>query len=395
MAIAAHTYGVPASWFRASVPPVTVLAFAGLALWATILLLPWRPWSTRERLEAPAAARTGVGLTDVTALIPARNEAGHIGATLAALARQGPDLAIILVDDESDDGTAARARQCGLNRLCIVNGRPPPPGWSGKLWALEQGRAGISSEYTLLLDADVSLDPGVLVALRDKLRREDYALVSLMVELRMRGRWERLLLPAFIYFFKLLYPFALANSGMRLVAAAAGGCILLRTSALAAIGGFGALRGAIIDDCTLARRMKQQGLRTWIGLTRSARSTRAYPRLDDVWDMVARSAYTQLRYSSLLLALCTVLLLTAFAAPVLALAAGSAPARTAGLAAIAVMAVTYLPTLRYYGIPRAWAFSLPLVGLLYLGMTWASAWRYWHGERSRWKGRSYAAAAGE
>jgi len=368
------------------------LAAAGLVLWTLVLVLPWRPWSTRERLETgPRSAP--VRLHDVTALIPARDEAAHIAETLRALAAQGEGLRIVVVDDESSDGTAQAALASGVDGLTVVRGSAPPPGWSGKLWALEQSRAHARSKLLLLLDADVTLGSGILAVLREKLLRERLGLVSLMVRLRMQGPWERCLLPAFVFFFKLLYPFRLANSPRAPVAAAAGGCVLVRSEALQGIGGFGALRGAIIDDCTLARHIKRHGCRTWIGLTRAAHSARPYPRLADVWNMVARSAYTQLRCSALLLVLCTLVMLAAFAGPLAGLLAGAAPARLLGAATLALMAGLYLPTVRYYGLAPAWALALPLAGLLFLAMTWASAWRCWRGERARWKGRSYARAA--
>ncbi|MGE0386710.1 MAG: glycosyltransferase [Gammaproteobacteria bacterium] len=368
---------------------MTGLALAGLGLWVLIALLPWRPWSTRETLNA--LPRTD-DLSDVTALVPARDEVEHIERTLRSLAAQDARMRIILVDDESTDGTGARARELQLPQLTVLEGRPHAPGWSGKLWALEQGRAQVRTPLTLLVDADITLDPGLVAALRDKLRLEGLASASLMVQLRMRGFWERLLVPAFVYFFKLLYPFRLANSSVPWVAAAAGGCILVRTEVLDSIGGFGALRGALIDDCTLARLIKSRGYRSFIGLTRSAHSRRRYDDLRALWDMVARTAYTQLRYSPALLALCTLLMLLAFVVPVAAVAAGGAPARL-GAAAWVIMAATFYPTIAYYRLPPAWALALPAAGALYLGMTWSSALRFWRGERSRWKGRSYRGPA--
>lgn len=364
-----------------------------LLMWALVAAAPWRPWSTRERLDAPQPDPER--LDDVTALVPARDEAAHIGDTLAGLGAQGAGLSVIVIDDQSGDDTAATAAASGLPRLQVLRGTAPPAGWSGKLWALEQGRLRVQTDLILLVDADVRLDPGVVGALRAKLRERDLAAVSLMVELRMRGFWERLLLPAFVYFFKLLYPFRLANAAGGPVAAAAGGCILLRQAALADIGGFGALRGALIDDCTLARRLKARGHRTWIGLTHAAHCTRAYPELGDVWRMVARSAFTQLRHSPALLALCTLAMLAAFVAPLAALLAGDAAARAAGAGALALMTLTYVPLLRYYALAPAWAATLPIAGVLYLGMTWSSALAHWRGAGAQWKGRSYVRALGE
>ncbi|MGE4617197.1 MAG: glycosyltransferase, partial [Gammaproteobacteria bacterium] len=205
--------------------------------------------------------------------------------------------------------------------------------------------------------------------------------------------WEKLLLPPFIYFFKLIYPFALSNRPASRIAAAAGGCILIETDKLREIGGFEALHGAIIDDCTLARLVKRAGGRTWIGLSRDVRAVRPYESLENIWNMVARSAFTQLRYSTLLLVLCSVLLLVSFVVPILALVSGSGMVKLAAITALAAMGLSYVPTIQYYGLPGFWVFSLPIAACFLLLMTWTSAVRYWGGERTRWKNRSYEKAA--
>jgi hopene-associated glycosyltransferase HpnB len=228
----------------------------------------------------------------------------------------------------------------------------------------------------------------MLPGLRARLLQEDLGLVSLMARLRMQTPWERVLMPAFVFFFRLLYPFALSNSRSRAIAAAAGGCILTRSAILRRLGGYAALRGALIDDCALARRVKDAGHRTWIGLTHGAVSHREYDNLGSVWDMVARTAFAQLRHSLLLLLLCTGLMLAAFPLPLAALGVAGWP-RAAGVAALGLMLAGYLPTLRYYGLPAWWAPALPLAGILYLLMTWSSAWRHWAGTGARWKDRSY------
>jgi len=402
-------------------------------LWAGVLALPWRPWSTRERLEAarspgaaPVPARPdhpgrpdhpdhpdrpdrpdrpehpdhadGDDPARVTALVPARDEADVIGECLAGLAAQGPGLRVVVVDDRSADGTAAAVRAAGLDRLTLVAGAPLPAGWSGKVWALEQGLAHVDTPLALLVDADVRLAPGLLAALRERRRETGAALVSLMVELPATRAWERLLLPPFVYFFKLLYPFRLANRPRSRVAAAAGGCVLVETAALRRAGAFESLRAALIDDCALAARVKGAGGRTWIGLTRSARALRRREGPAGIGRMVARTAFTQLGDSTALLLVCTVVMLAAFVLPAAGLVAGVAAGETAaalaGATALACMALSYAPTLRYYGLPLAWSLTLPVAGVLYLAMTWASAVRYWAGERSRWKGRRYAVAAG-
>ena len=367
------------------------LAAAGAAIWLCILVLPWQPWRVRERLEPePAGDAAETGLADVTVLIPARDEAAVIGDTLAALGRQGRGLRVILVDDRSGDDTTEVARRSATESLSldVYSGAPLADGWTGKLWALEQGRRHVETPLTLLLDADITLRPGMVRALLAKREESGAALVSVMAALRMQRGWERLLLPAFIFFFRLLYPFHLANKPSRWVAAAAGGCVLMETSALDRIGGFDAIRGALIDDCALARAVKNAGLRTWVGVTSGAVSHRAYPTLGSVWQMVARTAYTQLRYSPALLLLCTLLMALAFWAPIAGLA-GPLAAQIAAAAGLVAMWVCYVPTLRYYRLSPAWTLALPLIGTLYLAMTWHSALCDWGGRRSVWKGRVY------
>lgn len=354
-----------------------------------MLVVPWRPWSTAESLEA--SAEHDNDFSHITAIVPARNEQSCISATLNALSRQGHGLRIVLVDDQSEDRTGIMAEECRIANLRIVTGQPPPPGWSGKLWALEQGLQFVDTEFVLLLDADIRLDPGMLTSLSNKLTREKLALVSVMAKLRMQTFWERALLPTFIYFFKLLYPFKLANSPAIWFAAAAGGCILTRFSVLRETGAFATMKHALIDDVTLARQIKRRGHLTWIGLTHSAHSVRAYD-FATICDMVARTAFTQLGYSSAMLLACTAIMLTAYLVPVagLALGIGSDPVSAlAASLALATMFTTYLPTLRFYHRSLVWALALPLIATAYLVMTWNSAFRYWRGERSRWKGRTY------
>ncbi len=366
-----------------------ILTAAGAAIWLVILLLPWRPWSTRETLDA-TRSEPAPDLSDLTVLIPARNEASVIGEVLAALAAQGSNLRIVLIDDQSDDGTAQTARAATSESLEIVDGEPLPEGWSGKLWALEQGRKHAITPLLLLLDADIRLEPGTISALCRHRGDTDAAFVSLIARLRMISWWEILLMPAFVYFFKLLYPFALSNAKRGPVAAGAGGCILVEAQAIEKIGGFGAVQGALIDDCALADAVKRAGYRTWIGLTHSAVSLRPYPVLGDIWDMVARNAFTQLRYSTALLLAVTVIFVLAGGMPLLALVAFSGTGVTLlGAVGIATMVASYVPTLRYYGLSPLLALLMPITGALYLAMTWSSAIRYWQGRRSQWKGRVY------
>ncbi|MCY4480498.1 MAG: glycosyltransferase [Rhodospirillales bacterium] len=372
------------------------LAAAGAALWLCVLALPWQPWRGRERLEpVPAEDAADISLEDVTVLIPARDEATVIGDTLAALGSQGRGLRAVLVDDRSGDDTAEVALQAAPEGIVldVQAGAPLSEGWTGKLWALEQGRRRIETPLTLLLDADITLRPGMLRALLAKRAETGAALVSIMAALRMRGGWEKLLLPAFIFFFRLLYPFHLSNGPGRQVAASAGGCVLVETAVLVQIGGFEAIRGALIDDCALARAVKDAGHRTWIGVSRGAESHRDYPTLGAVWRMVARTAYTQLLYSPVLLLLCTLLMALMFWAPIAGLG-GPLAAQVASGVGLVGMTLCYLPTVRYYRLFSAWALTMPLIGTLYLAMTWHSALRHWGGRRSEWKGRVYGREPG-
>jgi hopene-associated glycosyltransferase HpnB len=371
-------------WLLACVP--------GAVIWLMILLLPWRPWSTRERLvvgDSAAAADTD----ELTILIPARNEAGQIGRTLEALKAQAPQARVLLVDDRSEDGTAAAASAVGLAGLRIVPGREMPAGWTGKLWALDQGLAAVETRRTLMLDADIELAPGFISALFEHQLSRGVRMVSLMATLETNGFWERLLLPAFVYFFKMLYPFRLSNSSFPRVAAGAGGCVLVDTEVLREIGAFASIRGELIDDCALAARVKAAGHRTWIGLSRAVVSHRSYDGLPMIWNMVARTAYTQLRYSPALLAGCVAALSWAFWLPMVGLMAGDEPARMVSLTALVAMILSYLPTLFFYRLSPLWALLMPLIGTLYLAMTLDSARRYYRGVRSSWRGRVYSSAS--
>lgn len=277
----------------------SLLALPGLVIWSLVLCLPWRPWSTRESLDAEINEAHNLNPSQITVLIPARNEAEVIGKTLVSLKTQDESLKIILINDQSSDDTSNIALRAELESLNIISGEPLPDGWSGKLWALEQGRKKVETKYILLLDADISLAPGTLASLLQKIESERLDLVSLMAFLRMISFWEILLMPAFIYFFKLLYPFHLSNASSnkmfsKYVAAAAGGCILIRRKALEQIDGFNSLKDSLIDDCTLAHKIKANGGQIWIGLTHSAVSHRRYDTLQTIWNMVARTAYTQL-----------------------------------------------------------------------------------------------------
>jgi hopene-associated glycosyltransferase HpnB len=334
----------------------------------------------------------------VTALVPARDEAELIGRTLAALGVQGRALDVVVIDDQSSDDTRGAALRAAAPHMTlrVIAGRPLPQGWAGKLWALEQGLAAVERPYTLLLDADIELGSGLLPALLAAARERDATLVSLLAELHCATLWEKLLSPAFVFFFKLLYPFAWSNDARRTTAAAAGGCMLVRTDVLRQIGGFASIRGALIDDCTLAAALKRQRPPIWLGMSRSVRSLRVYGALGDFWSMVSRSAFTQLRYSVWWLLVATALMAVTLLAPVagVAVAIIAAEPRLALLAAGAWLAIAaaYWPVVSFYRLPATWALTLPVAAALFLAMTWSSALRYWRGTRASWKAREYGRA---
>jgi hopene-associated glycosyltransferase HpnB len=286
------------------------------------------------------------------------------------------------------------ARQLAHSNLRINESAPLPDGWSGKLWALEQGWRQVTTRYTLFLDADIQLAPGSIRALKNKMQGQRAAFISLLAAPSMASGWERLLMPAFVYFFKALYPFDRVNSPDSKIAAAAGGCILVETRVLQQIGGFESLKLAVIDDCAFARRVKSHDFKIWLGLTHAAQSIRGYKKLTDIGNMVARSAFAQLRYSVALLVLCTLILVLLYIAPALMITSPKGVSRFLSLISLAIMLFTYVPTLRFYHRSWAWAFCLPLIAGFFLLMTWISAIRYWRGERTRWKGRVYRRAAG-
>jgi hopene-associated glycosyltransferase HpnB len=247
----------------------------------------------------------------------------------------------------------------------------------------------VTTRYALLLDADIQLTRGIVKALIEKMHQQGVSFISLMVVPSMFGGWEKLLMPAFVYFFKVLYPFALVNSHHTKIAAAAGGCILVETRLLDEIGGFEPIRSAVIDDCALADRVKAQGVKIWLGLTHSAKSVRLYRHLKEIWDMVARTAFVELRCSLGLLMVCTLAMGLLYGVPVIMVASSNVLLFYLSLSSLLIMFLTYVPILRFYRRSWAWGLCLPLIAVLFLAMTWTSAIRYWRGERTRWKGRVY------
>jgi hopene-associated glycosyltransferase HpnB len=295
---------------------------------------------------------------------------------------------VILVDDNSSDGTAALAGS-GAN-LRVIPGQPKPPGWSGKLWALNQGVDSGQAPLILLTDADIVHDPRHLSSLVAGLEAERVGMVSEMVRLNCISLAEHALIPAFVYFFQLLYPFARVNAARSRVAAAAGGTILIRREILERSGGIAAIRGALIDDVALARSVKRIAP-IFLGHSGLAASIRLYPRWSDLWAMVARTAFTQLRYSPTLLVLTLLGLTLVWLVPVTAMFAGSGWSARFGAVAYALAAITYLPTLSRYRCSPLWALGLPAIASFYMAATLGSALNHWRGAGTRWKDRRYSA----
>jgi hopene-associated glycosyltransferase HpnB len=375
---------------------VTVLAVAALLAWAYLLLGHGRFWQAGPAL-APAhpLSHPAPSYPAVDVVVPARDEAEGIEAALRSLLAQdyaGP-LRVVVVDDGSTDGTGALARSLagGVRDLLVLDGKPRPPGWSGKLWAVSQGVARTDAGLVLLTDADILHDPAHVGTLVAKAERDGLDLVSEMVELRCRSLAERALVPAFVFFFQLLYPFARVNNPMNATAAAAGGTMLLRRRALDRIGGIASVRGALIDDVALAAAVKRGG-RIWLGHSALARSLRPYPATADIWRMVARTAYVQLRHSPLALAGTVAgLALVWLAPPALALF-GHGAARWMGALAWAGSAASFLPTLRRFRESPAWALALPGIACFYMAATLGSAWDHHRGRGAVWKHRAYQGA---
>ena len=375
-----------------------------LAGWLYLVFGHGRFWLCDQRLDggAPEPARW----PSVAAVVPARDEADVLEASLGSLLEQDypGELRIFLVDDESGDGTASVAERLALahargGRLSVLRTPPRPPGWVGKMWAVETGvraAAAQGPELWLLTDADVWHGPDNLRRLVAKAEAGGLDLVSLMVLLHEGRGWDGLLVPAFVYFFQHLYPFPRVNDPQARTAGAAGGCVLVRARALGRAGGIESLRGEVIDDCALGRAVKRGGP-IWLGLSARERSIRPYRGIADVWNMVARSAFTQLGYSRALLAGTIVGLALLHLLPPLAVLGwplhGSTLAAGLGMAAWSLAAASFVPTLALYGRSPAWGFALPVAGALYAGMTVDSARRHAQRQGAVWKGRAGAGRA--
>lgn len=384
---------------------------AAIAAGAWIYLITARGsfWRAEPRLDhsdsniAPPQDRP----PSVVAVVPARNEAAGIATSLRTLFAQdypGP-FRIVLVDDSSDDGTAALALETAnaadaRERLDILTGAPLPSGWTGKMWAVAQGIRHASTrdpEFIWLTDADIAHHPSELRDLVRIAEADNRNLVSLMVKLRCQSFWEKLLIPAFVFFFQMLFPFRWVNDRAKSTAAAAGGSMLVRMRTLVNAGSIEAIKNAVIDDCALARSLKPHGA-IWVGLTEETQSIRPYDGLGEIWEMVARSAYAQLNYSPLLLFGSMIGLVIVYASPPAAFFVGASDgnflAAWFGLSAWLVMAAAYSPTLSLYGLRRRTAIFLPLICLLYCAMTLNSALRHYRGRGGGWKGRVYAGYSG-
>jgi hopene-associated glycosyltransferase HpnB len=375
-----------------------MIAFSSLvsglsfAVWIYLIALRGRFWRALPALERRAPANAA----KVAAIVPARNEAEPIARSLGSLLHQdySGEFAIVFVDDNSTDGTAEIAASlAGCGRLNIVRGAPLPAGWSGKLWAVHQGLghpAAKSADYLLLTDADIEHAPDHLPALVAKAESEGLDLVSEMVRLHCETAAERALIPAFVFFFQMLYPFAWVGDPGKRTAGAAGGTMLVRRAALERIGGVSRIRGKLIDDCALAREIKRTGGRIWLGHSEHAASMRVYALWREVWQMIARTAYEQLGNSPLYLLGCIAGMSAVFLGPPLVACFAAGLSRLAGLAAWLMMALAFQPTLRRYRRSPLWGAALPLIALFYLGATVASAVRHYTGRGGAWKERAYA-----
>ena len=375
---------------------MTAVASIALAVWLYLLLARGAFWRCSERDDWGVAERPA--WPRVAAVVPARNEADCVGDSVGSLLAQDyrGGWTVILVDDDSSDGTAEMARRLANadERLCVVSSRGLPAGWTGKLWAAKQGIDAATAlpqppDYLLLTDADIVHAPDSVSRLVAHAEGRGLVLTSLMVKLNCESFAERATIPAFIFFFQMLYPFACVNRPQSAVAAAAGGCMLIRSDALRKAGGIEVVRAALIDDCALAKALKAHGP-IWLGLTERVRSVRRYPALADIRRMVARSAYAQLRYSPLVLLATIAGMALAYLVPALLAIFGSGAARWIGAGTWALMFVAFQPTLRFYRLSPLWGLALPVIALQYMLFTLDSAHQYVRGQGGSWKGRVQA-----
>jgi hopene-associated glycosyltransferase HpnB len=375
----------------------TLIAVLPLAIWLYLFFARGNFWQLHEENIEPTPLKHW---PRVVAIVPARNEAETIGRAVTSLAKQDyPDeFSAIVVDDHSDDGTADLARRAAAEckateRISIHPASELPPGWTGKVWAMNEGIAEDASraaDYFWLTDADITHSPDTLRRLVCQAERDSLDLTSLMVFLRVQTFPERLLIPAFLYFFLMVYPPNWISDPKSRAAAAAGGCILLRRSALERIGGMVAIKSEVIDDCALGRLVKKSGGKIWLGLTRSSASLRGYSGFAGIRDLIARVAFTQLRYSFLVLLGALAGLFVTYLLPWVLFFAFPGEAWLAVDTTIAMMAATFAVTVKFYGLSWPWALTLPIAVLFCGYATCVSAVRYWLGRGGQWKGRAQA-----
>jgi len=371
---------------------IALLALIPVAIWLYLLAGRGMFWVMQERDDRGEPPRPA-SWPFVVAVVPARNEADVIAHTIGSLLAQDyPGLfRVVLVDDQSSDATAEAALKLpGADRLTVISGAPRPPGWTGKLWAVRQGitTAG-TPDYLWLTDADIAHSPDNLRRLVARAEGGKLVLTSLMAKLHCKSWSERYLIPAFVFLFDMLYPFSWVNDPKNKLAAAAGGCMLVRREALERAGNIDAIRSEIIDDCALGRIIKAQGP-IWLGLTERAVSVRPYRGMAEIRSMVARSAYAQLGYSPLALAGTFFGMIVVYAAaPLLALFAHDS-AQASGILAWAAMTLAFQPILKFYRLSPLWGLALPLIGAVYALFTFDSAVQHWRGRGGMWKGRAQA-----
>ena len=371
-----------------------LFGFLPLLIWLYLLLFHNGFWLLRERDTQPVAEPET--WPSVVAVVPARDEADVIQRSIGSLIAQDypGEFRIVLVDDQSGDGTGAVARSLNSERLTVLTGGARPAGWTGKLWAMSQGSdyaAAFKPDYLWFTDADIAHSSDNLRMLVARAKDGNRVLVSLMARLSCKSAAEHFLIPAFVFFFDMLFPFGAVNNPRNTVAAAAGGCMLVKESALKESGGIAAIRHNIIDDCAMGRAMKRQGA-IWLGLTDRAVSLRPYPHIADIRQMVTRSAYAQLGYSPLVLAGTMLGLALVYLAPVLTALFAWGISQLAGWLAWIIMAAMYQPMLRFYRLSPLWGLALPLIGIFYAAFTLQSAIQHWSGRGGMWKGRAQADA---
>lgn len=377
-----------------------IIAAVALAIWVYLIAARGEFWRT-PKFDDLAPAPGFMNWPSIAVVVPARDEAAGVGRCVTSILSQPYPgaLSMVLVDDQSQDGTAQIAADAAAaigasDRLTVLSGRPLPSGWTGKLWAVKQGLTVVEGrpalpDYVLLTDADIVYSGDVLMRLVARAQNDRLAMTSVMAKLRCESFAEKYLIPAFVFFFEMLYPFAWVRSRTRKTGAAAGGCILAKWDALKNAGGIDAIRGSLIDDCALGVRLKTQGP-VWLGVSHNVISVRASETVGDVGQMISRSAYAQLHYSAVLLVGVIIAMSVVFLAPVVIALFGHSLAAAFAAIAWLLMALAFQPTLRYYGQSPLWGPALPAIALAYMVFTVNSALQHFQGRGGMWKGRAQA-----